>query len=51
MGKAGSHPGKQGPPQSRRRAALLFAGLGPGLLAPKVQSHPLGKAPLAKLSL
>lgn len=37
--------------QSRRRAALLFAGLGPGLLASQVQSHPLGKAPLAKLSL
>ena len=38
-------------PQSHRRAALLFAGLGPGLLAPQVQSHPLRKAPLAKLSL
>lgn len=38
-------------PQGRRRAALLFAGLGPGLLAPQVQSQPLGKAPLAKLSL
>lgn len=37
--------------QSRCRAALLFTGLGPGWLTSQVQSHPLGKAPLARLSL
>ena len=41
----------RGRPQSRRREALLFAGLGPGWLTSQVQSHSLGKAPLARLSL